>query len=461
MSFPGQVHARTVPHTQFAVCGVMADWLPYGHDDGQGGRVVAYTDGESNLQAWGDGYRFFPEQNHPDEYRDASGVVQPTGDHQLHDKLDLRLTISPAIPAGMSGTLHLKVFDPDNALTDGPADTIDDGDPDSFTDFLEKPDDNYPSAVGIDPVTAEVSLTAGQTRAEHTFSIPAGARRPGNNYVAAVHSNADFGGYRINDGDADTLRHRQITEDSGGSGGAEVSWPEVPGGLRTPRQAIWRTLWTELDSMLDPSTQNEPGKRGVFGPGQPEPDDVAFDPHDPDTSFLASQMARACVLVQSARPQYDARDGLEFWHNFPMSNSTAVTGGVRDVESENDFWSTHIVGVYEPDEAMDYDTEIAWHIGQANRPVIIYEEVVRDVAANYPGAQSESTIERRLVLHEVLHRFFGGHSSATMRQHNLTQTGVMRATDYFGTSTVLVGTDEENLLSRLQLGEIHKNEPDL
>lgn len=52
------------------------------------------------------------------------------------------------------------------------------------------------------------------------------------------------------------------------------------------RRSAWRTLWTELDSMLDPSTQDQPGKRGLFGPAQPEPDDVAFDPHAPDTSFL-------------------------------------------------------------------------------------------------------------------------------------------------------------------------------
>ncbi len=67
------------------------------------------------------------------------------------------------------------------------------------------------------------------------------------------------------------------------------------------------------------------------------PDDVAFDAHDPDTSFLVSQMARACVLVQPARPQYDARDNLEFYHNVPMVESVLYTQQVRDVVSEDDF----------------------------------------------------------------------------------------------------------------------------
>lgn len=46
--------------------------------------------------------------------------------------MNVEVTIAPAIPQGMTGTLDLKVYDPDNALADGPDGKSEDGDPDSY-----------------------------------------------------------------------------------------------------------------------------------------------------------------------------------------------------------------------------------------------------------------------------------------------------------------------------------------
>lgn len=104
------------------------------------------------------------------------------------------------------------------------------------------------------------------------------------------------------------------------------------------------------------------------------------------------------------------------------------------------------MGVYEPGEdpfyerILDYDDEDGWHIGQSWRPVLVYEEVIRDLAANYPSAQSELAIERHVVLHEVLHRFYGPHG-----QGSLTEVGNMSP------PTTVVGDDLANMLTRQQL----------
>ena len=422
-----------------------------------------YVDQETNLVApdlTHSDYRFFAEQNHPDAYRDASGTLQAVDDHELHNLVDVQVQITDAIPLGMMGTLHLRVYDPDNDILDGPTYTVDDGDPGSFeNDGLYQVNDNYGGSPGMNPARVEITFSEGEDSAGQTFAIPNGKRQPGNNYIVAASSNmpAPKEYYHFAESDGETLYYWGHEIGSGGSGGSggQATQIDVPPNLHTSMLTLWRTLWTELDSMLHPSTQSEPNKRGTFGSTQPEPDDAEFDPHSPDTSFLAAQMARACVRVESLPPTYDTRDDLPFWHNRPMVGSTAFTSQVRDVLSEADFWSAHIVGMYEADADWDYDGEDQWHIGQSNGPVFIYEEVIRDLSQNHPGARPEAEIERHIVLHEILHRFFGPHQSLPLELDNLTNTGNMDA------PTTVTGDDTANALTRQQLRFIQEKDPQL
>jgi len=187
-------------------------------------------------------------------------------------------------------------------------------------------------------------------------------------------------------------------------------------------------------------------------------DDAQFQPAEPDISFLQEQMARACVNVRLIDPQLDDSDtigDIPFLHNIALDAFDAASntiGAYRNVNNTDRYWHAYIVGAYEADEAWDYDGEANWHIGQSFRPVLILQEVIRDLSV-VPVAQARADIERHIVLHEVLHRFYGPHHDPPQP---MTDEGNMDAL------TTIVGTDAENVLSRLQLKGIQKkpNGPD-
>lgn len=103
--------------------------------------------------------------------------------------------------------------------------------------------------------------------------------------------------------------------------------------------------------------------------------------------------------------------------------------------------------MYEADDGWDYDGENLWHIGQSNRPIIIYEEVIRDLGQNYPNHRSQDEIERHNVLHEVLHRFVGPHDGTS-----LTTAGNMNP------ETTVTQDDAANALTRQQLRYVQYKE---
>lgn len=275
------------------------------------------------------------------------------------------------------------------------------------------------------------------------------------------HSDDDFSGYKFVEGDADTLRYQVVSEGSGGS--SDVSWPAVPAAQKSPTLTIWRTLWTELDNMAHPDTQTDPGKKGSFDPVD---DDEKFDPGNVDTSFLATEMAKAKIRVRTLPANFDTRDDLDFFHNLPIEHTGSDDfQEVRDVGSEDNFWSAHLMGVYESDDGYDYDANgTPWHVGQSFQTIMIYHEVLRDLAANYLGAASQADMEKRLVLHEVLHRFFGAHTKppsdptpcgVTEVQCHLRDEGVMDSL------VVVTGTTTDNLLSPIQKNHLQDSDPEL
>jgi hypothetical protein len=227
---------------------------------------------------------------------------------------------------------------------------------------------------------------------------------------------------------------------------------------------VWRTLWVELDSMGSPDAPGISAKnRGTFvgEPGHME-DDVKFTPGPPDISFLVSEFEKALIAVKQLPSAYDTRDDLPFVHNLdPSQTGFNDFNSVRDVVSHRDFLSAHIIGVYELHEDWDYDGTNKWHIGQSYQSVVIPHEVIRDVAATHPGPLangiSQSDIERRIVLHEVLHRYFGAHqhdhtsgnppptSGLALREYNLRDEGIM------DTMTILTKGNTDNELSPIQI----------
>jgi hypothetical protein len=337
--------------------------------------------------------------------------------------VDVEVTINPAIPQGMTGTLDLKVYDPDNALDDGALDTSADGDPDAF-DGKEHPDDNYgPSLVFA---SDKLTFTAEMTSQRTTATLGDDARQPGNNYIVAVSGDmAGTANHYYFDDEAVTLVHDDVADSGGGSGGASAP---LPPNLQTPKLTVWRTLWVERDSMGDPDTQSDPDKKGGFGGNT---GDIEFVPHLPDMSMMAAAYSQACVTVRPVNVGDPPDDELEFQHYLDFWDEQnqqpemdAINYGLdaRNVESWSDFWTIQVIGAYEAGPSdqskWDYDGETDYpalgytFIHSNGGPIFIFEETIRDAAAAYPGAEDDKTVlEQIVVLHESLHCFLGLHSS--------------------------------------------------
>jgi len=392
-------------------------WKGYGHDDQNGNRVIDYSDGKRNLDVQPE-YAFFPEQNEPDAYKASDGsLVSDATDSELHNKVDVQVTISPPIPQGIT-TADLDLFkrDPDNSLADGGLGTEFDGDPDTFTDQLEKPGDNYGSFYFAE----QIAFDPGESAAEATLTIPQ-SRKPGDNHIVFVHSDSNDSGIDVDfvEGDADKLRYRLTTEGSGGSGGTSISYPEVPTNLRTPTLTVWRTLWIEADSMGDPDAPDAIGRGTFEGENGDVDGDENFDPHDPPTNLLPNSLLPAKVRVKTLPSTYDSIHEIPFRHNMPSLNAVNIGTDARNVEAEKDYWTVHLVGAYEHQDNLDYDGEADWLGGHAfnfpgGGPLFIYQETTRDVAETpHPYANgTRLQVQERVVLHEVLHCFLGAHAES-------------------------------------------------
>jgi len=382
---------------------------------------VDANDGENNLEEYpvGSGeYRIFPERNHPEGAEDPPG----TAIDGSHDKVEVKVTVAPPVPANCSFPVYLKVFDPDHLPDEqdaGEANTAADGDPNDHTAGTHTGDDNLGSTgSGMSPAAGQITIGAGQDNGvlELTIDEP----QPGNNFIVVANGRQSVPtNYRFK-ADGKTLER------------PANPWEDVPAAVQTPMLTVWRTLWMERDSMEAPISGIPPNGEGPFtGPGVDE-DDVEFDPHSPAITVATTNYQDALVRVLELPPAtYDVTDDVDFVHNLPIELTWTKGNPKRDVSSKCDFWVIHLVGGYEghrkeegvpaSENSMDADpnTEnglVGYDVGKtADEPCFVFLETIRDLAVNVgatadPGMSAEVTYENRVALHESLHQFLGMHS---------------------------------------------------
>ena len=247
---------------------------------------------------------------------------------------------------------------------------------------------------------------------------------------------------------------------------------KLPSSMQTKILTVWRTLWVERKQMANPTegtgtNQFNPatkysgsgsytGKQWMDGtmdsqPANEPPDfDVKFQPPLPDLTRTIEQFARACIVVQAASDtqikQWSGKSTVtqpNFTKKLDRNGVTAAQVG-RDVPATantNTFWIIHALGAYNPATYENFDTLIANQPGYATSvSALIYNELIRDLIsttrwldpANPPSpprhdhiikpSWAGTTSDRppwvtmtearmRLVLHEVLHYFLGGHGT--------------------------------------------------
>lgn len=186
---------------------------------------------------------------------------------------------------------------------------------------------------------------------------------------------------------------------------------------------VWRKIHIERDHMAAPAPEvvfnGAGGKDDDVNPGGPI--------RDPDLSLLY-KLQSAYILPVADLAQYNGQfsKGLEipFVRNVERADAAAIVNPFRDVASQSAFWTVQIVGSYEGPvlEDLDPNTE-GYELGYAtaNLPpaawvtggCLVYTETMRDWVAQqfsppagFVGAPASlDLLERRVVLHELLHRF--------------------------------------------------------
>lgn len=211
---------------------------------------------------------------------------------------------------------------------------------------------------------------------------------------------------------------------------------------------VWRRLHVERDHMGPPPAGH------VFPAGDGA---VAGALPDPSIALMRTNLYAAYIQVLDDIVAANTTKTTDFVHNLAVEGVPALAGLVsitcRDVNSETDFWVSHIIGAYEGDEGTDFDfagdnaanpaapedallgfTLAPPPAGPYSKgPSFIFTETIRDVSSTYnlvyptdPAAPTRSDLEQRIVLHEVLHRF-GLHHETPPNPQNPGDVGVMSA----------------------------------
>ena len=398
---------------------VDTEWIGY---DG-------YADQQTNL----DGVRFFAEKNAPSALRpngiDPVTTFSDQQGNELHNRVQVQVTISPVVVPDREPVVYFRVFDPDHP-GDSPFDpNILDFDP--FTGLV--PNDNVVAGGApadifpIDPseaneietgatIPASVQITVGSTIAKAIMTVD--ARQPGNNFIVGAGGRGDWlkeGGF---DFDGVTIVRGNVSSST-----------ENADRFVTPILVIWRSLYVEFDRMGQPGNG-----ANAFTPNA-EDEDPGAALQDLSGTLGALQAAFAPAMVEvrtgaNADINLDPRDDAAFVHNLFHDEATGTASAnpgnsVRDVTAELDFWSVQVFGAYEADQGLsnDPDTDNDWLLGTAydrddsGGPTTVYLETIRDVQADPgepwcglqtpipPSLQPPPGLLTRVVVHEVLHRF--------------------------------------------------------
>jgi len=466
---------KTAPSAQQKRVGVTAiasmAWQPI---DGVTNKIrLAYSQAASGN---GIGLQCFPEQDSPNA--------------SVNDQIDVKVTLAAPVPTGMTGTVHLAWFDPNNpkGSTKTPATNG------------KGTRDNHGSIKFVNSPTNLLTLTFNTTTNVQTqlarmqfVKIPGGpsgadAAHAGDNYIVAAHPNKNPQGTA---GIVDTWRFKSdgVTLEYPVSTANGTEWKTLDDNHQTELLTVWRTLWVERDAMADPQATIadgfDPAKKGT-GEGQwntfvPTPEPKDFDlflgPLRPGLAYLSMAMVAACIEVISvdqspANSSWITNDSATvnpgawdvyttpFVHN--VDDHSGFTGKwvskkSRDVNiNEPSFWCLHAVGAYEDKVGDDYDTTGSGGIlGRAfpgTDAFLIYDETIRDMINTHPLAKRTiPEIHLLVAFHEVLH-FFGFIDNV---DGDIMNTDINDANCWFRTPTI---PSSVSTLSATQIQKIQKRD---
>ncbi|MDD3544385.1 MAG: hypothetical protein PHG96_03380 [Kiritimatiellae bacterium] len=312
---------------------------------------------------YGAGKRIFPEKK-----------TLSDSETSKRRKVEAKATITPAIGGK---TIYFKIFDVDDPSSSFVIDTNGDNGVDNFQE-------NDPSTV------IRNAVTDANGEAVIEFSV---TRYPGNNYRVIAGRNYD---------DVNNVDQTQVENDS------------VPSNIAISQiLTVWRMLHLEIDSM-----GSEPSSH-VFD----DDDLLRGDVPDPDIGALQNSL-RPCYIDIDTQAFSQFSSTSEPWnHNFSEREGSMdyYAGFLRGSDSNRDYWGLQIIGAYEYWDVMQDNDEDEYERGTIGITKIsssyagkemycmIFNETLRDMAADPSHVASLSYLSQEVVVHEIGHTLGAEH----------------------------------------------------
>lgn len=329
--------------------------------------------------------RFFPELP-----LDQCGQSNPV----VENSINLKVTLSYAIPFGMTGRVTLDYFDPLNPY--GVGRTINSG-------YIVGKRDNYGDFSPLEDEDKILTVTSSHgIQISKTLYVM--NPHAGDNYIGVVHPNPIINShYYVKDSSVveedEESFSSQIMLKIGSQEGTTIFSP-LPSSLQTSVLTVWRTLWVELDQMKRNQIIN-----GELIADLPELFDLSND-----------QMKRACIKLQiidgNVNPTIEGEQVI-----LQQNESNYIGTGRNSPTPSNIFWTVRMIGVFQLNSISV--------LGRCNNNTIfIANEAIKTGVINWNNANptkqvSYSNAKRYTALHELGHAFSLQHSLKGIMQQEI------------------------------------------
>ena len=282
-----------------------------------------------------------------------------------------RVTLAVQLPAGMTGTVHVDWFDPDNPI----GSTI------TASGYGKGKRDNHGT---ISQISSNVLTFDAQTNTRLlTLTIDGGYA--GDNYILAAHPNLGVMGR------AEVRNNNVVVPviDNNASGGSSSSGGSSEGDYayvtldKTSMLTVWRSLWVERDQMTYTSVT------GSVEIADPVPID----------GIVSSELARGCITIRGYSP--NTRPTVPGIYSYGSTEESQNYTESRDLAMPtNTSWTLLSVGGFKSDICAGFFV--------SNNIVVFSDLIVDEVQdwnRDHETTYSASDAVRRTALHEIGHAF--------------------------------------------------------
>lgn len=282
-----------------------------------------------------------------------------------------RVTLAVQLPAGMTGTVHVDWFDPDNPI----GSTI------TASGYGKGKRDNHGT---ISQISSNVLTFDSQTKTRLlTLTIDGGYA--GDNYILAAHPNFGVMGraeVRNNNVVVPVIDNNASggSSSSGGSSGGDDAYVTLD---KTSMLTVWRSLWVERDQMTYTSVT------GSVEIADPVPID----------GIVSSELARGCITIRGDSP--NTRPTVPGIYSYGSTEESQNYTESRDLAMPtNTSWTLLSVG--------GFNSDICAGFFVSNNIVVFSDLIILEVQdwnRDHEASYSSSDAVRRTALHEIGHAF--------------------------------------------------------